>query len=81
MNYHFNPINNDYMTDLEYIIKQAKKFYYIQWDEAELRKCVCQVFEASERQADRIVAKAIEAEIIERRGRGIYALKRPPQPT
>ena len=39
-NYHFNPINNDYMTDLEYIVKQAKKFYYIQWDEAELRKCV-----------------------------------------
>ncbi len=28
------------MTDLEYIVKQAKKFYYIQWDEAELRKCV-----------------------------------------
>lgn len=48
---------------------------------AELRKWVCQVFEASDRQADRIVAKAIEAEIIERRGRGIYALKRPPQPT
>ena len=28
------------MTDLEYIVKQAKKFYYVQWDEAELRKCV-----------------------------------------
>ena len=28
------------MTDLEYIVKQAKKFYFTQWDEAELRKCV-----------------------------------------
>ena len=28
------------MTDLEYIVKQAKKFYYVQWDETELRKCV-----------------------------------------
>jgi hypothetical protein len=28
------------MTDLEYIVKQAKKFYFVQWDEAELRKCV-----------------------------------------
>lgn len=28
------------MTDFEYIVKQAKKFYYVQWDEAELRKCV-----------------------------------------
>jgi hypothetical protein len=28
------------MTDYEYIIKQAKKLYYTQWSEEELRKCV-----------------------------------------
>lgn len=28
------------MTDYEYIIKQAKKLYYAQWSEEELRKCV-----------------------------------------
>ena len=28
------------MTDLEYIIRQEKKFYYTKWDEEELRKCV-----------------------------------------
>ena len=28
------------MTDFEYILKQAKKFYYTKWDEEELRKCV-----------------------------------------
>ena len=28
------------MTDYEYIIKQAKKLYYSQWSEEELRKCV-----------------------------------------
>ena len=28
------------MTDYEYILQQARKFHYIQWDEAELRKCV-----------------------------------------
>lgn len=28
------------MTDHEYIIKQAKKLYYTQWSEEELRKCV-----------------------------------------
>ena len=32
-------MNKD-MTDLEYIIKQAKKNYYSEWDEKELRKCV-----------------------------------------
>ena len=28
------------MTDYEYILKQAKKFYYAKWDDEELRKCV-----------------------------------------
>lgn len=28
------------MTDLEYIIRQEKKFYYTKWDEEELRKCI-----------------------------------------
>ena len=28
------------MTDYEYIVKQAKKLYYTQWSEEELRKCV-----------------------------------------
>lgn len=28
------------MTDLEYIIRQEKKFYYTKWDDEELRKCV-----------------------------------------
>ena len=28
------------MTDFEYILKQAKLFYYRGWDEGELRKCV-----------------------------------------
>jgi lysine/ornithine N-monooxygenase len=28
------------MTDYEYIIKQAKKFYYTKWEDEELRKCV-----------------------------------------
>ena len=28
------------MTDYEYILKQARKFHYSKWDDAELRKCV-----------------------------------------
>ena len=28
------------MTDYEYIVRQAKKFYYTKWDDEELRKCV-----------------------------------------
>jgi lysine/ornithine N-monooxygenase len=28
------------MTDYEYILKQAKKFYFTKWDDEELRKCV-----------------------------------------
>lgn len=28
------------MKDYEYIIKQAKKFYFTKWDDEELRKCV-----------------------------------------
>ena len=28
------------MTDYEYISKQARKFHYSKWDDAELRKCV-----------------------------------------
>ena len=28
------------MTDFEYILRQAKKFYYTKWDDEELRKCV-----------------------------------------
>ena len=32
--------NLSVMTDFEYILKQAKKFYYTKWDEKELRKCV-----------------------------------------
>lgn len=28
------------MTDFEYIVKQAKKFYFTKWDDEELRKCV-----------------------------------------
>ena len=27
------------MTDYEYILKQARKFHYSKWDDAELRKC------------------------------------------
>ena len=29
-----------FMTDYEYILKQAKKFYFTKWDDEELRKCV-----------------------------------------
>lgn len=28
------------MTEYEYILKQARKFHYSKWDDAELRKCV-----------------------------------------
>ena len=28
------------MNDYEYILKQARKFHYSKWDDAELRKCV-----------------------------------------
>jgi lysine/ornithine N-monooxygenase len=28
------------MTDYEYIVNQAKKFYYTKWDDGKLRKCV-----------------------------------------
>ena len=28
------------MTDYEYILNQAKKFYYTKWDDGKLRKCV-----------------------------------------
>lgn len=28
------------MTDYEYILRQAKKFYYTKWNDEELRKCV-----------------------------------------
>ena len=28
------------MSDYEYILKQARKFHYSKWDDAELRKCV-----------------------------------------
>ena len=33
-------LNFRIMTDYEYIIKQAKKLYYTQWSDEELRKCV-----------------------------------------
>ncbi len=28
------------MTEYEYILKQARKFHYSKWDDAQLRKCV-----------------------------------------
>ena len=28
------------MTEYEYILKQARKFHYSKWDDAELRRCV-----------------------------------------
>ena len=38
------------MTDYEYIIKQAKKFHFSGWDDAELRKCVDMLPELSREQ-------------------------------
>lgn len=37
------------MTEYEYIIKQAKNFYYTKWEDEELRKCVDMEFTRNRR--------------------------------